>query len=161
MTFQPWEGGLWYYDTSEQVALSFLTTVEDSKKKYTTRAVKQAEAARRLQDIAIRPPSKKLQDIFIRNCHVESRHVQYADIYGKNLGASKGKTVRREVKSPVVSMNPAPDEIISRYPDVSLSIDIMFVNAVPFLNAISKELKIDLSPLCRDCHGSEADHRKV
>jgi hypothetical protein len=121
--------------------------VEDNKKRYTTKGVKQAEAARRLQDIVMRPPSKKLQNIlargFIRNCPVESRHMQYADdIYGKNLGAIKGKTVLREVKSPVVSMNPVPDEIISRYHDVSLSIDIMFVNAVPFLTAISKELKI-------------------
>jgi hypothetical protein len=158
MTFRPWEGGPWYYDTSEQIAFSFPTTVEDNKKKYTSRGVKQAEAALRFQDIAMRPPSKKLQNMlargFIRNCPVESRHVQFADdIYGKNLGAIKGKTVRREVKSPVVSMNPVPGEIISRYPDVSLSIDIMSVNAVPFLTAISKELKIGHTVPVTSRHG--------
>ena len=102
MTFRPWGGGLWYYDTKAQTAFSFVITVEDSKKKYTPKGVKQAEVARRLQDIVMRPPSKKLQSILakglIRNCPVESRHIQFADeIYGKNLGAVRGKTVRRAV----------------------------------------------------------------
>jgi hypothetical protein len=83
MTFRPWEGGLWYYDTGRETPLSFLTAVEDNKRKHTPRGVKQAEAARRLQDIVMRPPSKKLRSIldkrFIRNCPVESRHIQFAD----------------------------------------------------------------------------------
>jgi hypothetical protein len=37
MTFRPWEGGLWYYDTGRETPLSFLTTVEDNKRKYTPR----------------------------------------------------------------------------------------------------------------------------
>jgi hypothetical protein len=94
MTFQPWEGGLNY--TSEQISFSFLTTVEDNKKKYTPKGVKQAEAARRLQDIVMRPPSKKLQNVlargFIRNCPMESRHVQFADdIYGRTLAQLRAR----------------------------------------------------------------------
>jgi hypothetical protein len=74
---------------------------------------------------------------------VESRHVQFADdINGKNLGAIKGKTVRREVKLPAVAINPVPEEIMSQHPNVTLSIDIMYVNSVTFLTAVSKELKI-------------------
>jgi hypothetical protein len=160
LTFKPSEGGLWYYDASvnkafsmlttledKQEAFSLLTTVKESQKKYTLRGVRQAEVARRLQEIVMRPPSKKLQHIlargFIRNCPVESRHVQYAnDIYGKNLGAIKGKTVRREVKPLTVSSNEVPEEILSRYRDVTLSVDIMFVNSLPFLVALSKELRI-------------------
>jgi hypothetical protein len=105
--------------------------VKENKKNYTPRGVKQAEAARRLQDIVMRPPSKKLQNIlargFVRNCPVESRHVQFADdIYGKNLGAVKGKTVRLEVNLSAAPMDPVPQEIMS-HPSVTLSIDIMFL----------------------------------
>jgi hypothetical protein len=120
-----------------QNAFSLLTTVKENQRKYPPRGVKQAEAARRLQDIIMRPPSKKLKHIlhrgFIRNCPVERRHVQYADdIYGKNLGTIKGKTVRREVKLSAVSNNEVPAEILPRYHDVTLSVDIMFVNSLPF-----------------------------
>jgi hypothetical protein len=48
--------------------------------------------------------------------------VQYSDdIYRKNLGTIKGKTVRREVKLPAVSNNEVPAEILPRYHDVTLS----------------------------------------
>jgi hypothetical protein len=74
---------------------------------------------------------------------VESCHVQFADdIFGKNLDAVKGKTILRGVKLLALPMDPVPEEIIRRYPDVTSSIDIMFVNAVPFLVAISTDLKI-------------------
>jgi hypothetical protein len=46
------------------------------------------------------------------------------------------------VKLPAVSINPVPEEIMSRHSNVTLSIDIMYVTSVPFLSAISKELKI-------------------
>jgi hypothetical protein len=71
---------------------------------------------------------------------VESRHVQFAvDIYRKNLGAIKGKTARRAVKLPLVFM--VPEEVMRRYPNVSLSIDIMFVNSVPLWAATSKDFE--------------------
>jgi hypothetical protein len=63
MTFRLWEGGLWYHDTSTQAVFSFLTTVKDNMKNYTPRGVKQAELARRLQDIVMRSPSRKLKHI--------------------------------------------------------------------------------------------------
>jgi hypothetical protein len=66
MTIRTWEGGLWYYDTSTQVALSLFTTKKDNMKNYTPRGVRQAELARRLQDIVMRPPSKKLKNILAR-----------------------------------------------------------------------------------------------
>jgi hypothetical protein len=64
----------------------------------------------------MRPHSIKLQTIlargFIRNCPVESRHVQFADDdFGKNLGAVKGKTVRG-VQLLALPMDPVPEEII-------------------------------------------------
>jgi hypothetical protein len=59
----------------------------------------------------------------------------------KTLVQSKVKLCR-EVKLPAVSMNPVQEEIMNLFPNVTLSIDIMYVNSVPFLSAISKELKI-------------------
>jgi hypothetical protein len=102
----------------------------------------------------------KLQNILsrglIRSCPVESRHVQFADdIYGKNLDAVKGKIVRRVVKLAALPMDPVPEDIFSRYPNVTLSIDIMFVNAVPFLVAISTDLKIGHALLVTSRHDTE------
>ena len=150
MTFKPWIDGLWYYDTSGtgsgESKFSLVTTVEGRKRNYTPRGVKQAESARRAQDIMMRPPSKKLQKILsrgqIHNCPITSGHVKHADdIFGPNLGALKGKTVRKNVPSSINPLDPVPDEVLERYPSLSLGVDILYVNSVPFLVGFGRELK--------------------
>ena len=63
------------------------------------------------------------------------------DIFSPVLGGLKGKTVRQP--NPHVSMyiNGVPPYIMSRHKLVTIRIDIMFVNKIPFRVTISHGMK--------------------
>ena len=62
------------------------------------------------------------------------------DIFGENLGALKGKTNFRS--KPYVNTNVllVPFEIMKAHKQVTLAIDIMFVNKIPFLVTTSRNI---------------------
>ena len=62
------------------------------------------------------------------------------DIFGPNLGALKGKTPAR--RSTVVSggRDGFPPNILDRHCDLVVSIDIFFINKIPFLLTTSRNL---------------------
>ena len=62
-------------------------------------------------------------------------------IFGPNLGALKGKTVYRRGVLVSGRIEGVPPSILERYQKVTLSIDIMFVNGIPFLLTISRGLQ--------------------
>jgi Reverse transcriptase (RNA-dependent DNA polymerase) len=150
LQFSPNETGLYHLDTQRsghRSSFSFLTTVNDKKAEYTRRGVQQAALARRVQNIIMRPPVRRYMDIisknFIRNCPIERRHIQAAeDIYGPNVGALQGKTPRRETGHVIAQVDPVPDEILATHRDVTIAIDLMFINKIPFLITISRGLHI-------------------
>jgi hypothetical protein len=64
------------------------------------------------------------------------------DIFGTNLGSLKGKTTRGcpthvEVHQP----NPIPITIMDKYNEVTLEIDVMLINNIPFFTSISRHIK--------------------
>jgi hypothetical protein len=146
--------GLHYWDTMEtEEAVDesrgdavFFNTVDDKKSEYTVRSYRQAELARKVQNMIGRPSLvdylKIIDNNMLPNCPVTRDDVLAAeDIFGKNLGSLKGKTVRR--KSPVT---PTQEELIptgikERYTNVTVGMDIMFVNKVAFLVTISHDIK--------------------
>lgn len=62
-------------------------------------------------------------------------------IYGPNLGSLKGKTVHRKPPSVSRVVDPVPRDIFTNYSRVSLSIDIFFLNKVPFVITYCRTLK--------------------
>lgn len=94
--------------------------------------------ARRLQHIIVmRPSTCKCQDDVIRelcDCPVTRQDIQAAeDTFGPNLGALKGTTVRcpnihvdRGVNGIV------PPEVLRIRDNITIAIDIMFVNKIHF-----------------------------
>lgn len=78
----------------------------------------------------------------LRNCPVERRHIQAADdIFGPDVGALKGKTTRRTTAHVSSDRNPVPTEILQAHQHVTLAIDIMFINQLPFLVTLSRALR--------------------
>jgi hypothetical protein len=147
LRFTPNDTGLYHYHCASARGFSFLTTVTDKKAEYTRRGVQQAALARRVQNIIMRPPVRRYMDIvsknFIRNCPIERRHIQAAeDIYGPNVGALQGKTPRRETGHVIAQVDPVPDDILETHRDVTLAIDLMFINKIPFLITVSRGLHI-------------------
>jgi Reverse transcriptase (RNA-dependent DNA polymerase) len=79
---------------------------------------------------------------YLANCPVTEHDVRVADdIYGPNLGSLKGKTVHRPSPHVHAGVDPVPPDILGRHRGVTLAIDIMFVNKIPFLVTLSRNLK--------------------
>jgi hypothetical protein len=78
----------------------------------------------------------------LKDCPVVRADVLAAeDIFGPNLGSLKGKTVRRSGERVRPEYEQIPTSIMERYRDVTLCVDIMFVNKIPFLVTISRHIK--------------------
>ena len=80
----------------------------------------------------------------IRNCPIDQRHIQAAeDIYGPtSVGALRGKTPRRQVGHVTATVDPVPAEVLTAHGDVTLAVDLMFINKVAFLITVSRGLRI-------------------
>ena len=78
----------------------------------------------------------------IRNCPVTVADIKNAHtIFGPDIGAMRGKTVRNS-PAPVVSEYYAvPPEILLQNSDVDVTGDVMFVNRIPFLVTLGQKIK--------------------
>ena len=124
---------------------SFITTVADKADQYTHIAIQHARAARRFQNIIMRPGARQLIDMAVshlKGCPLTKADVKAAeDIYGPNLGALKGKTVARPNPHVPAGVDHVPTSIMSVHRSVTLTIDVMFINKVAFLITMSRNLK--------------------
>ena len=124
---------------------SLVTTVADQSKSYTKRQVTAAERTRNMQNILMFPSDRELGGSaiqYLANCPVTEQDIRVAsDIFGPNLGSLKGKAVYRPSPHVDTGVVPVPPDILSRHGRITLAIDIMFVNKIPFLVTLSRGLK--------------------
>ena len=149
IVFSPSKNGLYKHELTDNESVNEMWTmleyVGDKAKNYTKRAYKRALMARKFQNIIMRPSSRKYKDVVInhlRGCPVTKADIQAAeDIFGPNLGSLKGKTVRRPNEHIRAGIAAVPSDVIELYSQVTIAIDIMFVNKVAFFITISRDLK--------------------
>ena len=76
------------------------------------------------------------------NCPVTTEDVDNAEkIFGPDIGTMKGKTTRRNptpVKKDEVQI---PKELIEKNQDITLCIDLLFVNGMPMLTSIDRAVR--------------------
>ena len=111
--------------------------------KYTKREVLRANLAWKIQKSIGHPSLKKFIEIvennLLTNCPIVKQDILRAeDIYGPDLGCLKGKTVR-SASTPVRVVH-TPAQLSAAQKLVVLAIDIMYVNDIPFLITISRDL---------------------
>ncbi len=63
------------------------------------------------------------------------------DIFGLDIGSLKGKTARRKLHQVWSAATPLPLPIMERYRTLTLCANLMYVNGVPFLLTMSRNLK--------------------
>jgi hypothetical protein len=122
-----------------------VNTVAENKSKYTTRDYSKAVIARKLQTNIGHRSTRDVKTIVtgnqLLNCPMTKDDVTTADdIFGVNAGSLKGKTTYRKgahVTSDAVNI---PVSIMSRYQEVNLCVDLMFVNRIPFFVTISRNI---------------------
>ena len=62
------------------------------------------------------------------------------DIFGTNTNIVKGKTVTRATAHVREEVSPVPPAILDRYREVTLSMDVYYVNKCAFLRTVSRHL---------------------
>jgi hypothetical protein len=146
--FAPTGKGLYAYSgmsRDQSSAWALVNTVEDHKEEYTKREYRDALLARKIQNIIMFPGVRQFTKIadskLIPNCPIGRADIAAAErIFGPNLGALKGKTVNRPSVPVAGCIEGVPPSILERYQQVVVSIDIMFVNKIPFFITVSRGL---------------------
>jgi hypothetical protein len=96
-------------------------------------------------NIIMRPGTRKFEDDVIEhlvNCPVSKADIRAAeDIFGRDLGSLKEKPVRQSISQVMADVDAIPEEVLRVGQDVTVAIDIMFVNKIPFFIALSREIK--------------------
>jgi hypothetical protein len=151
--------GLYFSVMDEKVldeATALVSTVDDNKSKYSKHDYLQATLARKLQATIGQPSATDsiqiVEEQLLPNCPITKADIMAAEhIFGPDLGAIKGKTVRlatRKVRIPSVVI---PNEVLGRYQTTTLCGDIMFVNRVHFFITISRNIKFGTVEMIMNC----------
>ena len=77
------------------------------------------------------------------NCPINKSDILHTEeILGSNLGSLKGKTTRKTPsRVHIHTLDDLPDELLKQHKNVSLAIDIMYVNKVkPFIITTSHNI---------------------
>ena len=119
--------------------------VKHKSSKHTNHAFKNATKGQRLQNIVMQPGSCKMSEVAIHHLHgcpITRTDIQVADnIFGPNLGSLKGKMVIWPNPHIRTGIDNVPHDIMKIHKSITLSIDIMFVNKLPFFITLSRSLK--------------------
>ena len=147
--FQQSNRGLFYMDSAETGTL-LVSTVAENKSKYTNRDYSRAVLAREIQKRIGRPSTKAFIKIvdnrLLPNCPITRDDILAAEhIFGPDVGSLKGKTVHRPSERVEARVNNIPMVIMERYREVVLGVDIMFVNRIPFMMTISRNIRFATS----------------
>ncbi len=140
--FKEHANGLHFFDPKE-AEFAFVETVESNMKLFSKRQVTRADKARSLYASLGFSSTKVflwiLQSNQIKDCPVTVDDAKAAyKIWRPSMDALKGKTVRKQpelVKNETIYI---PKEIRELHKEVTLTIDIFFVNQIPFFIMLSR-----------------------
>ena len=137
--------GLHYRDTRNR-EITLVQTVQENKEGYSQRQIQDAKKSGDLYAKVGYPSTRDFQKMIsqnlILNCPVTMSDVDRADkIYGKYIHALKGKSTRSKPKQVVIDYMEIPKSILKSNKNITLSIDIIYVNKIPFIVTISRHVK--------------------
>jgi hypothetical protein len=144
LLFKEHANGLHFFDP-RQADFAFVETVESNMQLFLKRQVARADKAHSLYANLGFPSQKNFMWILrsnqIKDCPVMVKDAMAAyKIWGPSVAALKEKTVRKKpepIKTDIVSI---PKEIRKLQKEVTLTIDIFFVNKIPFFVTLSQVL---------------------
>jgi len=119
--------------------------VDENKKFYTQRQFERAKRARELFYSLGNPSTNDMKALIrmntIKNNPVTTTDIEIAEkIFGPDIASLKGKTTRRMPVPVVEDRIEIPRELIAAQYSVTLCLDGMKVNGIPFLTTISKNI---------------------
>ncbi|GAX11354.1 hypothetical protein FisN_22Lu047 [Fistulifera solaris] len=152
--FQESDGGLYYLEVPMHGTV-MVNTVADNASRYTNEEYSRAVLARSIQRRTGNHTTKQMKRLvnanLIPNCPITAQDIQNAeDIFGTDVQALQGKTVRRTPIAVRFNVVNVPVEIMERHHEVTLAGDVMFVNRIPFLITISRYIKFGTVEMIRN-----------
>jgi len=153
--FRPSKKGLFFSDVKNDVAHTFVNTVENNKTKYTVKEYSDTVRASSLQNIIGRPSTqdyiKYVERNMIPNCPINKADILRAeDIFGANIGSLQGKTTRKKSERIVTTIHELPTQIIQRHGNVTIEVDIMYVNGIPFVVTTSRSIHFCMAEMIKN-----------
>ena len=77
-------------------------------------------------------------------CHLTADDVKTADhIYSHDLGSIKRKTIRLSLELVKIPSSNIPPDLMAKYRNVILAVDVMFVNKISFFITTSCDIKFN------------------
>ena len=132
--------------TSKGSNVIMLNTVKDNESGYTKKELRHAKLAKRLYALLGRPSYRAFANIvkwrMLKNCPISFSDVCNAwEIYGPDLGATRGKTTRQK---PLVindkDIVKVPQEILFKLQDITLCVDVMFMDKLVMFTTYSRRI---------------------
>ncbi|OEU10337.1 hypothetical protein FRACYDRAFT_247347 [Fragilariopsis cylindrus CCMP1102] len=122
-----------------------IDTITKSKNNFSKRDQSKATRVRRFQHVAAHPSDDTLiysaMTNGIKNNPITKKDINMAlAMLGKSKYSVQGKTVRHQPDAVDAQEISVPTKILDYYSSVTLSIDVMHVNKVPFLISISEHI---------------------
>jgi len=141
------------------VDLAFHSPVQTVCRNYegfTKKQVQRATLARRIMGMIGAPTEHEYQglvrQIFLQDCPITPSDIANAHkIFGPDLANIRGKMVHRKPEHVSKEIVDIPRQILSNQKHVTLLADVMFVNQVPFLVSLSRNINlmtIEYVPRC-------------
>jgi hypothetical protein len=114
---------------------------------FTKREIEEARKACKAQAMLGHPTNCNFLGMvhsgMISNCPVTANAVTNAhQIFGPDLAGVRGRSVRRPLESVATNYVQIPRAIIEQHQLVTLAVDVMFVNGVPFLVSVARGLNL-------------------
>ena len=135
-----------YYTSKKHNHVFAIETVAENKAPYSERAYQRALTARRFQETIGCPSTsafiKVIQHKQILNCPVTVADVQTAEkILGPSIAGLKGKTTRKKGVPVTSEITGVPPAILTAHKRVTLCMDLMYINKLPFLITFSRGIR--------------------
>jgi hypothetical protein len=149
LIFKQSPSGLYYHDTADR-AIVMVNTVQKNREGYTQREYDDAKEARRSLSLVGCPSPKDFKNTvranMIHNCPVTPSRISAAHkIFGPDVASLKGKTTRQTPEPVLTDYVQIPNEILELNKDVTLAVDVMFVDDIHFVVSLSRKIKFTTS----------------
>ncbi len=147
---KPSARGLHYHNVSDperNIKLMLVNTVRGNFKGYTCHEVKRARELQCIQGMIVKPTEREfagmVHEELLTNCPVTVRDIDNANqIFGPDLANLRGKVTRTKPKRVQVKYVQIPWDFVQLHKYVTLVMDVMFMNGLPFLVTSSQGLSL-------------------
>jgi hypothetical protein len=141
--------GLHYSDFRQKPVINnvfAMTTMKKQKEQFSSRDVKRATVARKLQNstgnMSLKDFLHAVENNNIKNCPGTPSYIKLAEIiYGPSIPCLRGKTTRNAPNQFRIETTPLPISVHEKCIDVTIAADIMFVRGICFFVTIPEHIK--------------------